>query len=257
MKHYIYILTNKLIHDKEGNSYVKIGITDNIERRRKQLQSTGVPAPFELFFGLEVDSKEIAEDIENRILEGMSFVRYSSNREFLQINPEDLKSILQIAEIMGAKAITSLDELELKSPQKKNIINNKSYPSLESDVIICSGSRAGFENAFFGQNKWWGDGGIRIAESRIKHLKYIAIYITSPDSSITHYGKIKEIVPDERPDKSEYSEIRLEEPPKQLENGPLHLDSNSYAPQDRVYTDSKSLFGAKTLSDVIPRKNTF
>jgi len=256
MKHYIYILTNELFHDKEGNPYVKIGITENIERRRKQLQSTGVPSPFELFFGLEVDSKEIAEEIENRILEGMSFVRYSSNREFLQINPEDLKSILQIAEIMGAKSVT-LADLNIHSNQSEKQKNIKSYPSLGLDVIICGGTPVGFESVFLTQGEWWGgDGGLRIAQSRIEHLKYIAIYLTSPDSAITHYGKIKEIVPDERPDKSEYSKIILEGLPIKLENGPLLHDANSYSPQDRVYTDSKSLFEAKTLADVFPRKKS-
>ena len=256
MKYYVYILTNEVYHDKEGNPFVKIGITNHIPNRMKQLSSTGVPVPFELFFAIEVDSKDMAENIENRILEGMSFVRYNSNREFLQIKPEDLKSILQVAEIMGAKVVT-LDDFDKNTDEIIVKKTNKSYPSLEHDLIICpADDHGGFENVFIKLGEWWGgDGGLRIAKNRIGKLKYLAIYKGKPEQNITHYGEIEDIVPDHREDKSDYSKIILKGTPKLLNNGPLNHDSESYFLQDRVYSDSKKLFEAKSLSDVLPRKN--
>ena len=256
MKHYVYILTNELFHDKDGNQYVKIGVTDNIPRRMKELAGTGVPVQFDLFFAIEVDSREIAKQIETSILEGMSFVRYNKSREFLQIKPEDLKSILQIAEIMGAESKT-LDDFNKNSVESKNKISEKSYQSVENDVIICpADDHGGFENVFLKDGEWWGgEGGLRIANTRIGKLKYLAIYRGMPHRNITHYGEIKEIVPDHRENKSDYSKIILKGEPKLLSNAPIEHDSNSYSIQDRVYSDSKKLFEAKSLSDVLPRRN--
>ena len=58
MKHYVYILTNELFHDKDGNQYVKIGVTDNIPRRMKELAGTGVPVQFDLFFAFR-ESRQV------------------------------------------------------------------------------------------------------------------------------------------------------------------------------------------------------
>ena len=255
MKHFVYILTNELYNDKEGKSFVKIGITENIPRRIKELSSTGVPVPFELFFAIEVESREIAKEIENRILEGMSFVRNNSKREFLRIEPEDLKSILQIAEIMGARAVTKND-LE-KNPTSIKENNTKSYSSVELDVIICpSDKKGGFDEVFMNKGQWWGGySGLKIAKSRIENLKYIAIYRGLPFQNITHFGKIKKIIPDDRDGKSEYSKIILEGKPIELPNGPINYDSNAYPPQDRVYVESEKLFNAKVLSDVLIRRS--
>lgn len=255
MKHYVYILTNEVFHDKDGNPFVKIGVTDNVPRRMKELAGTGVPVPFDLFFAIEVGSREIAKQIETSILEGMTFVRYNKSREFLKIKPEDLKSILQIAEIMGAESRT-LDDFNKNSNESKTKISEKSYQSLENDLIICpADDHGGFENVFLKAAEWWGgEGGLRIANTRIGKLKYLAIYKGKPEQNITHYGEIEDIIPDLREDKSDYSKIILKEKPKLLPNGPIEHDANSYSIQDRVYSNSEKLFEAKSLSDVLPRR---
>ncbi len=94
----IYILTNQSMPDT-----IKIGITDNLERRIKELDNTSLPLPFECYYAVEVED---ASKIEKKIHEGLDDARIRDNREFFNTTPEQAKSILEIAEIMGGKDVT-------------------------------------------------------------------------------------------------------------------------------------------------------
>ena len=94
----IYILTNQSMPDT-----IKIGITDNLERRVKELDNTSSPLPFECYYAVEVED---ASKIEKKIHEGLDDARIRDNREFFNTTPEQAKSILEIAEIMGGKDVT-------------------------------------------------------------------------------------------------------------------------------------------------------
>ena len=94
----IYILTNQSMPDT-----IKIGITDNLERRIKELDNTSLPLPFECYYAVEVED---ASKIEKKIHEGLDDARIRDNREFFNTTPEQAKSILEIAEIMGGKNVT-------------------------------------------------------------------------------------------------------------------------------------------------------
>ena len=94
----IYILTNQSMPDT-----IKIGITDNLERRIKELDNTSLPLPFECYYAVEVKD---ASKIEKKIHEGLDDARIRDNREFFNTTPEQAKSILEIAEIMGGKDVT-------------------------------------------------------------------------------------------------------------------------------------------------------
>ena len=94
----IYILTNQSMPDT-----IKIGITDNLERRIKELDNTSLPLPFECYYAVEVED---ASKIEKKIHEGLDDARIRDNREFFNTTPEQAKSILKIAEIMGGKDVT-------------------------------------------------------------------------------------------------------------------------------------------------------
>jgi hypothetical protein len=62
----------------------------------------------------------------------------------------------------------------------------------EYDTIVCPAHEEGFEKVFLGQSKWRA---IRISKHIIPRLKYIAVYVTSPTSQITHFGRIRSIKP--------------------------------------------------------------
>ena len=94
----VYILTNESMPDA-----IKIGITDNLERRIKELDNTSTPLPFECYYAVEVEN---ASAIEKKIHTGLDDKRIRHNREFFNATPESAKAILEIAEEMGGKNVT-------------------------------------------------------------------------------------------------------------------------------------------------------
>ena len=61
----VYILTNECMPD-----ILKIGITDNLERRIKELDNTSTPLPFECFYAVEVEDVD-APKIEKKMHQGL------------------------------------------------------------------------------------------------------------------------------------------------------------------------------------------
>jgi hypothetical protein len=94
----VYILTNESMPET-----IKIGITENLERRIRELDNTSTPLPFECFYAVEVQD---AQTIERKIHQGLDEYRVRPNREFFYCAPELAKSILEIAEVMGGNNVT-------------------------------------------------------------------------------------------------------------------------------------------------------
>lgn len=85
----IYILTNAAMP-----GLVKIGITDaEVEDRMKQLDSTGVPLPFEAFLAVRVDD---ARGWEHALHEAFGDHRVRESREFFRISPDKPAAILRM-----------------------------------------------------------------------------------------------------------------------------------------------------------------
>jgi len=99
----IYILTNQSMPET-----IKIGITNNLEKRIKELDSTNTPLPFECYYAVEVENASV---IEKKIHEGLDDKRIRQNREFFSTTPEQAKSILEIAEVMGGKDVTPKEDI--------------------------------------------------------------------------------------------------------------------------------------------------
>lgn len=91
MAEIVYILTNESMP-----GYVKIGRTQNIERRLKELYSTPVPLPFECHYACEVENSKDTEDWLFRIFKKW---RVSNDREFFKIEPEGAVEALKIKAI--------------------------------------------------------------------------------------------------------------------------------------------------------------
>ena len=110
----VYILINQSMPDT-----IKIGITDNLERRIKELDNTSTPLPFECYYAVEVKD---ASKIEKKIHEGLDDKRIRQNREFFNASPEQAKSILEIAEVMGGKNVTPKNDI-VETPQDKEALD--------------------------------------------------------------------------------------------------------------------------------------
>ena len=88
MSGYVYIFTNSAMP-----GLVKIGSTNiNPHHRARQLQTTGVPAPFTVYGYVEVD-KPI--EVEKATHVSLSRFRYSKSREYFIIEPEEAVKILE------------------------------------------------------------------------------------------------------------------------------------------------------------------
>jgi hypothetical protein len=113
----VYILTNESMQ-----GIIKIGITDNLQRRIKDLDNTSTPLPFECYYAVEVSD---ANSIEKLLHETFDDKRVRQNREFFNCNPEQAKSALQIAEKMGGIDVTPTDGIFENTTDKQALENAK------------------------------------------------------------------------------------------------------------------------------------
>ena len=111
----VYILTNESMPDT-----IKVGITENLDRRIRELDNTSTPLPFECYYAVEVEN---ASAIEKKIHEGLDDKRIRQNREFFNATPEQAKAILEIAEVMGGKNVTPKEDI-VETPQDKQALEN-------------------------------------------------------------------------------------------------------------------------------------
>ena len=115
MSKIVYILTNESMPDT-----IKVGITENLDRRVRELDNTSTPLPFECYYAVEVEN---ASAIEKKIHEGLDDKRVRQNREFFNATPEQAKAILEIAEVMGGKNVTPKEDI-VETPQDKQALEN-------------------------------------------------------------------------------------------------------------------------------------
>ena len=106
---YVYILTNPSFKD----DIVKIGLTSGtVEKRMKELQTTGVPTPFEKYASIKTSKFKEVESFMHHSLSLLSEgCRVNDNREFFRISPEKaLSFMLEVAELLDDAEITTCTE---------------------------------------------------------------------------------------------------------------------------------------------------
>lgn len=111
----VYILTNEAMPE-----YVKIGFTHgSVEERIKQLDRTGVPLPFEVYYAAKVENAEKEERWLHSIFADR---RARDNREFFKMNPEyaalALKRV-EIKEVVIESALTPEQEKEVAEVKER------------------------------------------------------------------------------------------------------------------------------------------
>ena len=88
----VYLLTNPVMP-----GLVKIGMTtqEDIDKRMKELYTTGVPVPFECKFACKVKKSDCLK-IEKALHKAFDPQRINQNREFFRINVAQAKAILEL-----------------------------------------------------------------------------------------------------------------------------------------------------------------
>ena len=101
---FIYVLTNQSFNK---DNWIKIGYSEDVNKRIKELSNSSVPYPFELFCTYEVSNfggKKSDKLIHDLIGKLNPSLRISPNREFFEMLPMDAYEMLSsIAELHNRK----------------------------------------------------------------------------------------------------------------------------------------------------------
>lgn len=124
---FVYIFTNPAMPN-----HVKVGITNNIERRLKDLsQSTAIAEPFECFgFFTVKGSNPSAAEIE-KILHFFLSGRFKQSKEYFKTSPEEVENYFLNVQILNPR---------LKYSRYKKDVKGKSKPTTFELLGIAPGS---------------------------------------------------------------------------------------------------------------------
>ncbi len=118
MAEIVYVLTNEAMP-----GLVKVGLSNSdLATRVRQLFTTGVPLPFEVFFACEVRN---AAEVETLLHDAFGDHRVSKSREFFRIAPERVQAALRLAQIREVKVgdeifETSEDKADVEAQKRRS-----------------------------------------------------------------------------------------------------------------------------------------
>ncbi len=105
----IYILTNEAMPD-----FIKIGRTENaVTARMLQLDTTGIPLPFQCYYAAEVENYQ---RVEKALHVAFDDFRVRKNREFFQnLDPHKVRAVLELMAIRDVtpKATLAIADKEM------------------------------------------------------------------------------------------------------------------------------------------------
>lgn len=108
---YVYILTNPSFKE----DWVKIGMSSvSVEQRVKQLDSTGVPLPFEIYATMRTAKYQEAEKLIHNFISMFTNLRIRDNREFFNVKPEKAHEVFkQVAKVIDDAVIEETYKVSL------------------------------------------------------------------------------------------------------------------------------------------------
>ena len=101
----VYVLTNEAMP-----GLVKIGRTNDLDGRMRELYKTGVPLPYECHYAVAVDDTAAAATLEKKLHNLFAENRINKNREFFRVAPERVVIAMSIGNF--APVNRSLADLE-------------------------------------------------------------------------------------------------------------------------------------------------
>ncbi len=138
----VYLLTNPVMP-----GLVKIGMTtqEDIDKRMKELYTTGVPVPFECQFACRVKKTDCAK-IEKALHTAFSPQRVNANREFFRIQVDQARAILElfhhedVTESVSDEIQNDLTEEDksatIKAKQHRPALNFYEMGMQKGDVLV-------------------------------------------------------------------------------------------------------------------------
>jgi len=122
----VYIITNEYYRSEDGKPIIKIGFAggstiSDLEKRLKQLYSTGVPSEFICNYAIVVKNRRV----EKLLHDIFADYRINENREFFKISLKTVKSALLLS---GAEFLINQDEDDEQTSvtEKGKVEQNKS-----------------------------------------------------------------------------------------------------------------------------------
>jgi hypothetical protein len=104
----VYVLVNEAMP-----GYIKIGMTTgDLENRLRQLDTTGVPLPFECIYAVQV--KDVGF-VESRLHQAFHDRRVRKSREFFRMSPQPVKAVLDL--VAGVEVTPKKDIVETPDDQ--------------------------------------------------------------------------------------------------------------------------------------------
>ena len=114
----VYILQNPAFQE----TIVKVGSTINLRDRMANLyHNSGVPARFTCYYARRVEN---ASFVEKQLHAGLSSKRINPDREFFDIDPQEVKALLEIA---GGEDVTPENELEGATNAERNLAKRSMF----------------------------------------------------------------------------------------------------------------------------------
>lgn len=141
-KGYVYILTNPSFRE----DWVKIGKSSrSVEDRIKELDTTAIPLPFEIYATLSTLKFDVAERHVHHMIDRLTSLRIRRNREFFNIKPEQALDIFKdVADLLDDAVIEIYQDGKvvdtIAKEQPKEDLSGKVIFSVESSVRYAKAS---------------------------------------------------------------------------------------------------------------------
>lgn len=127
----VYVLSNAAYDD-----FVKIGTTEDLQQRLKDLDNTSVPLPFRCEYAIKVENHEATEKL---LHDTFSDHRVRPKREFFEVAPQ---RVIAAMKLTGGEDVTPKDDIETEDGGveiSNRVISKRSHFNFE-EVNIPPGS---------------------------------------------------------------------------------------------------------------------
>lgn len=172
----------------KGNSLYYVGLAKNLRSRLHHHLRDRHAEEWNRFSIYLTQGDEHLKELESLVLRILMPKGNRVTGKFME-SRDLFKLFKQKVQIMQRRELFEITGDEILEVSKDRAERRKLG---EFDTIVCPGHPEGFEREFLGNNRWYA---IRLSNKVMANLKYIAIYVTSPEHRITHYGRIASIKP--------------------------------------------------------------